>query len=135
LAIGRGGKSVEDLKKSLAKLTGLKVKLDIEEVKKPQLSAKIVAEGITDQIERRYTPRRAITSAAERVMDAGAKGVKIEAAGRLRGAEIARTAKVSRGSVPLGTLRADVDFARRTAFTGAGTVGVKVWIYRGEKEM
>jgi small subunit ribosomal protein S3 len=135
LAIGRGGATVEVLKKELVKLTGLKIKLDIEEVKKPQLSAKLVAEGITSQIERRYTPRRAISTTAERVMDAGAKGVKIIAAGRLRGAEIARSAKVSRGSVPLGTLRADIDFARRTAFTGAGTVGVKVWIYRGEKEI
>ena len=135
LAIGRGGTTVEALKKELVKLTGLKIKLDIEEVKKPQLSAKLVAEGITSQIERRYTPRRAISTTAERVMDAGAEGVKIIAAGRLRGAEIARSAKVSRGSVPLQTLRADIDFARRTAFTGAGTVGVKVWIYRGEKEI
>jgi small subunit ribosomal protein S3 len=132
LAIGRGGKDVEELKKSLVALTGLKIILNIEEVKKPQLSAVLVAEGVVSQIERRYPPRRAIGSAAERVMDAGAGGVKIVAAGRVGGAEIARTEKVSRGSVPLQTLRADVDFARRTAFTAAGTVGVKVWIYRGE---
>lgn len=132
LAIGRGGKSVEGLKKALADLTGLKINLNIEEVKKPQLSAKLVAEDVAGQIERRYPPRRAISSAAERVMEAGALGVKIIAAGRVGGAEIARADKISRGSVPLQTLRADVDFARRTAFTSVGTVGVKVWVYKGE---
>lgn len=135
IVIGRGGKNVEELKKELAKLTGLKVKLDIEEVKKPQLSARLVAEGIASQIERRFNPRRVIVSTADRVMEAGALGVKIVAAGRVGGAEIARAEKVSRGSVPLQTLRADVDFARQTAYTVHGTVGVKVWIYRGEKEL
>ena len=135
LVIGRGGKTVEDLKRALAALTGLKVGLNVEEVKKPQLSAELVAGGIAEQVERRYPPRRAITSAAERVMEAGARGVRIIAAGRVGGAEIARTEKVARGSVPLQTLRADVDFARRTAFTAVGTVGIKVWIYRGEKEI
>ena len=135
IAIGRGGQSVEELKKALSQLVGLKIKLDIEEVKRPQLSARLVAEGIVSQIERRFHPRRVIARTADRVMEAGAKGIKIAAAGRVGGAEIARTAKVSRGSVPLQTLRADVDFARRTAHTNVGTVGVKVWIYRGEKEM
>lgn len=132
MVIGRGGKSVEELKKELARLTGLKVKLDIEEVKKPQLSAKLVAEGIARQIERRFNVRRVIGATADRVMEAGALGVRIVVAGRVGGAEIARADKVSRGSVPLQTLRADVDFARETACTVYGTVGVKVWIYKGE---
>jgi len=126
---------VEGLKAELAKLTGLKVKLDIEEVKKPQLSARLVASEVARQIERRFPPRRVLVSTAERVMEAGAKGVKIVASGRVGGAEIARAEKVARGSVPLQTLRADVDFARETAYTMYGTVGVKVWIYRGEKEL
>lgn len=135
LVIGRGGKNVEELKKELAKLTGLKVKLDIEEVKKPQLSARLVAAGAARQIERRFNPRRVLVTTADRVMEAGAKGVKIVVAGRVGGAEIARSEKASRGSVPLQTLRADVDFARETAYTIYGTVGVKVWIYTGEKEI
>ncbi len=133
IAIGRGGQSVEDLKKALTKLTGLKIKLDIEEVRRPQLSARLVAEGVASQIERRFNPRRVITQTADRVMEAGAKGVKIVVAGRLGGSDIARTDKASRGSVPLQTLRADVDFARETAHAGAkGSTGVKVWIYKGE---
>lgn len=136
MAIGRGGKSVEELKKALSQLTGLKVRLDIEEVKEPQLSAKLVAEGIANQIERRFNPRRVISSTAKRVMEAGAEGVKIIVAGRLGGTNIARTDKVVHGSVPLQTLRADVDFARETAHAGAkGSIGVKVWIYKGEKEL
>jgi len=135
LVIGRGGENIEDLKKEVTKLTGLKVKLEIEEVKKPQLSARLVAGGVARQIERRFNPRRVIVSTADRVMEGGAKGVKIVVAGRVGGAEIARAEKVSRGSVPLQTLRADVDFARETAYTSYGTVGVKVWIYRGEKEI
>ena len=135
LVIGRGGKNIEELKKELAELTGLKVKLEIEEVKKPQLSARLVADGVARQIERRFNSRRVIVSTADRVMEAGALGVKIVVAGRVGGAEIARAEKVARGSVPLQTLRADVDFARETAYTAYGTVGVKVWIYRGEKEV
>lgn len=135
LVIGRGGKNIEELKKEIAKLTGLKVKLDIEEVKKPQLSARLVAGEVARQIERRFNPRRVIVTAADRVMEAGAKGVEIVVSGRVGGAEIARAEKVSRGSVPLQTLRADVDFARETAYTIYGTVGVKVWIYKGEKEI
>jgi len=132
LVIGRGGKSIEELKKELTKLTGSKVQLDIEEIKRPQLSARLVAEDVARQIERRLNVRRVIASAADRVMEAGAQGVKIVAAGRVGGAEIARSEKVLRGSVPLQTLRADIDFARETAHTPYGAVGVKVWIYRGE---
>ncbi len=137
IAIGRGGQSAEDLKKALAKLTGLKINLNIEEVKKPQLSARLVAQGIASQIERRFNPRRVITQTAERVMGDGAKGIKIEVAGRLGGGtNIARTDKIAKGSVPLQTLRADVDFARETAHAGAkGSIGVKVWIHKGEKEI
>ncbi len=136
VAIGRGGQNVEELKKALSKLVGVKVKLNIEEVKRPQLSARITAQGIASQIERRFYPRRVITQTADRVMDAGAKGVKIEVAGRLGGSNIARVDKISKGSVPLQTLRADIDFARETAYAGAkGATGVKVWIYKGEKEI
>ena len=136
IAIGRGGQTVEELKKALSKLVGLKVKLDIEEVKRPQLSARLIAQGIVSQIERRFNPRRVITRTADRVMEAGAKGIKIRVAGRLGGSNIARVDKASRGSVPLQTLRADVDFARETAHAGAkGSTGVKVWVYRGEKEI
>ncbi len=136
IAIGRGGQSVEELKKALSKLVGIKIKLNIEEVKRPQLSACLVAQGIASQIERRFNPRRVITQTVDRVMEAGALGVKIEVAGRLGGSNIARVDKASRGSVPLQTLRADIDFARETAHAGPkGATGVKVWIYRGEKEM
>ena len=136
IAIGRGGQNVEELKKALSKLVGLKIKLDIEEVKRPQLSARLIAQGITNQIERRFNPRRVISQTAERVMEAGAQGIKIEIAGRLGGSNIARVDKASRGSVPLQTLRADIDFARETAHAGAkGATGVKVWVYRGEKEI
>ena len=136
IAIGRGGQNVEELKKALSKLVGLKIKLDIEEVKRPQLSARLVAQGIASQIERRFNPRRVITQTADRVMDAGALGVKMEVAGRLGGSNIARVDKTSQGSVPLQTLRADIDFARETAYAGPkGATGVKVWIYRGEKEI
>lgn len=133
IAIGRGGQSIEELKKALSKLTGLKVKLDIEEVKRPQLSARLVAQGVASQIERRFNPRRVLAQTADRVMEAGAKGVKIVVAGRLGGSDIARADKVARGSVPLQTLRADIDFARETAHAGPkGSTGVKVWIYKGE---
>lgn len=133
IVIGRGGQNIEGLKKELSKLIGLKVKIDIEEVRKPNLSAKLVAESVARQIERRFQPRRVIVSTADRVMEAGAKGVRIIAAGRLGGTNIARADKVSRGSVPLQTLRADVDFAREAAHAGPkGSIGVKVWIYKGE---
>lgn len=136
IAIGRGGQSVEELKKALSKLVGLKIKLNIEEVKRPQLSARLVAQGIASQIERRFNPRRVITTTVDRVMEAGALGVKMEVAGRLGGSNIARVDKASRGSVPSQTLRADIDFARETAHAGPkGATGVKVWIYRGEKEI
>lgn len=135
MVIGRGGKGVEELRKELFRLVGLKVKLDIEEVAEPELSAGLVAEGLARQIERRFNVRRALAFAADRVMGKGARGVKVMASGQVGGSKIARSEKASRGSVPLQTLRADVDFARETAHTARGAVGVKVWIYRGEKEI
>lgn len=135
IVIGRGGQNVEELKKELTRLAGVKVDLNVEEVRQPELSAKIVAENVARQIERGLPVRRVVARTADRVMERGALGVKVVAAGRVGGARIARTEKASQGSVPLQTLRADVDFARATAFTTAGTVGVKVWIYRGEKEI
>lgn len=136
MVIGRGGQNVEELKKELSRLTGFKVELNVEEVKQPELSAKIVAENIARQIERRLPVRRVIAKTADRVMERGAKGVKIVAAGRIGATNIARAEKATRGSVPLQTLRADIDFARETAHTGSkGSIGIKVWIYRGEKEI
>lgn len=135
LMIGRGGKTVEALKKELSRLTGSKTTLNIEEVKIPDLSAKLVAETAARQIERRFAAKRVITLVANRVMERGAKGVRIIAGGRIGGSIIARSLRVERGSVPLQTLRADIDFARETAHIPAGTVGIKVWIHKGEKEI
>lgn len=135
IVIGRGGQAVEALKKELSRLTGFKVELNVEDVKRPELSAKIVAENVARQVERGLHVRRVVAQTANRVMESGARGVKIIAAGRVGGSKIARSEKVSRGSVPLQTLRADVDFERVTAFTTVGTVGIKVWIYRGEKNV
>lgn len=135
LMIGRGGKSVEELKRGLSNLAGMKVVLNIEEVKIPDLSAKLVAENIARQLERRFGVKRAIAMAADRVMERGARGVRIIAGGRLGGATIARSLRVGRGSVPLQTLRAEIDFAKETAHTSVGTVGIKVWIYKGEREV
>ena len=110
------------------------VRINIEEVKRPELAAKLVAENIAHQLERRINFRRAIKMAAQNAMNAGAKGIRIEVAGRLNNAEMARREKVSEGSVPLHTLRADVDYhGARAALPGAGIVGVKVWIYKGER--
>lgn len=132
VVIGRGGTGVTELKNEISKIIGGTVRLNIEEVKKPELSAKIVAENIAYQLERRINFRRAVKSASAATMRAGAKGVRIEVAGRLNGAEMSRREKEIEGSVPLHTLRADIDYAHATAKTGAGSVGVKVWVYKGE---
>lgn len=132
VVIGRGGVGVTELKVELEKIFGLEVRLNIEEIKKPELQAKLVAENIASQLERRIAFRRAIKSTAANSMRAGAKGVRVEVAGRLGGMEMSRREKEVQGSVPLHTLRADVDFAKATAMTPAGTIGVKVWIYKGE---
>ena len=134
VVIGRGGAGVTELKSELEKLASLPVRINIEEVKRPDLSAKLVAENIAHQLERRSNFRRATKMAAQNVMAAGAKGVRIQVSGRLNSAEMARREKISEGSVPLHTLRADVDFhTARAALPGAGIVGVKVWIYKGER--
>lgn len=141
VVIGRGGANLEELKKQLARMLkintkdpkGMRVSIDeIVEVKNPDTSAKFVSERIADQLAKRFPHRRAATQALERVMAAGAKGVKIQLAGRLGGAEIARREKYFQGTVPTQTIRANIDFHEKTAHTKAGTVGIKVWINKGE---
>jgi len=133
VVIGRGGAGVTELKTALEKITSLPIRINIEEVKRPDMSAKLVAENIARQLERRANFRRAIKNTAQNVMAAGAKGVRIQVSGRLNNAEMARREKTSEGSVPLHTLRADVDFHTARAQTPAGIIGVKVWIYKGER--
>lgn len=133
VVIGRGGAGVTELKAELEKISSLPVRINIEEVKRPDLSAKLVAENIAHQLERRANFRRATKMAAQNTMAAGAKGVRIQVAGRLNNAEMARREKIIQGSVPLHTLRADVDFHTARAQTPAGIIGVKVWIYKGER--
>ena len=136
LIIGRGGTGVEELKISVHKLLKKKVsvRIEIQEVKNPESSATIVAESIADQIEKRIPFRRLMKQTLFKIMASKqAKGAKIQLGGRLDGAEIARTEHLEEGNLPLQTLRADIDFARATAHTTFGTVGIKVWIYKGEK--
>lgn len=133
VVIGRGGAGVTELKSELEKIASLPIRINIEEVKRPDLSAKLVAENIARQLERRANFRRATKMAAQNTMTAGAKGVRIQVAGRLNNAEMARREKVIEGSVPLHTIRADVDFHIARAKTPAGIIGVKVWIYKGER--
>jgi small subunit ribosomal protein S3 len=134
LIIGKGGAGIEDLKKKLVSQLKLKtdVRINIEEIRDINLQAQVMASGIVEQLERRVAFRKLMKQTIEQVMNAGARGVKIAIGGRLNGAEIARTEHLSAGKIPLHTLRADVDFARATAFTTYGTIGVKVWIYRGD---
>lgn len=132
VVIGRGGTGAQELKDDIEKIYKTPVRVNIEEVKKPELYAKLVAENIAHQLERRMSFRRAIKSASAATMRAGAKGVRIEVSGRLNGAEMSRREKEVAGSVPLHTLRADIDYAFVPAKTAAGIIGVKVWIYKGE---
>lgn len=134
MIIGKGGGGVEELKKKIIKHLGKKLdlKINIEEVKEVSLQAQVVAQNIADQLEKRIAHRRAMKGAIEQVMESGAEGVKIEVAGRIAGADIARTERLFKGKLPLHTLRANIDFARATAFTTYGTIGVKVWINKGE---
>ncbi|MCB9820019.1 30S ribosomal protein S3 [Candidatus Nomurabacteria bacterium] len=135
VVIGRGGAGVNELKSIIEKIVSSPVRINIEEVKRPELSAKLVAENIAHQLERRINFRRATKMSAQNTMNAGAKGIRIEVAGRLNNAEMARREKLIEGSVPLHTLRADVDFhvARAQMPNGGGITGVKVWIYKGER--
>ena len=132
VVIGRGGAGVQELKAAIEKEYGVPVRVNIEEIKKPELYAKLVAENIANQLERRISFRRAIKQSSAATMRAGAKGIRIEVAGRLNGAEMSRREKEVAGSVPLHTLRADIDYAGVAAKTAAGIIGVKVWIYKGE---
>ena len=134
VVIGRGGASAAELQMLIEKIYGVPTRVNIEEVKKPDMYAKLVAENIAHQLERRMSFRRAIKSTAAATMRAGAKGVRIEVAGRLNGAEMSRREKEVAGSVPLHTLRADIDYAQVNAMTTAGIIGVKVWIYKGETQ-
>jgi small subunit ribosomal protein S3 len=133
VVIGRGGSGAEELKAMLAKIVGRPVKVSIEEVKKPETNAQLVAENIAGQLERRIGFRRAMKMAAENAMKSGALGAKVTVAGRLNGAEMARRETVAQGSIPLHTLRADIDYAQALAKTTYGVIGVKVWVYKGTK--
>ncbi len=130
--IGRGGEDIEKLRKSLSKYVGEEVYISIVEVKNPDLNAKLVADNIAAQIENRAPFRSAQKRALRNTMKAGAKGIKTSISGRLAGAEMARTEGYTEGTVPLHTLRADIDYAHSEADTTYGKIGVKVWIYKGE---
>ncbi|HUD81777.1 MAG TPA: 30S ribosomal protein S3 [Patescibacteria group bacterium] len=132
VVIGRGGTGAQELKEAIEKIYMTPTRVNIEEVKKPEMYAKLVAENIAHQLERRMSFRRAVKSSAAATMRAGAKGVRIQVAGRLNGAEMSRREKEVQGSVPLHTIRADIDYAYIPAKTPAGIVGVKVWICKGE---
>lgn len=132
MVIGKGGTGVEALRREIEKMTGRQVSVNIVEVKAPELDAQLVAENVASQLERRISFRRAMKQAAGRAMKAGAKGCKVMVSGRLGGAEMSRTEWTVEGSVPLHTLRADIDYGFAEAFTTYGQIGVKVWIYKGE---
>jgi small subunit ribosomal protein S3 len=132
LVIGKKGQDIETLKAYLAKQSGVEISLNIIEIRKPELDAKLVADGIAQQLEKRVAFRRAMKRAVQSSMRLGAEGIRINCAGRLGGAEIARTEWYREGRVPLHTLRADVDYGESTGFTTYGATGVKVWIFKGE---
>ena len=132
IVIGKGGQEIEITKQELAKLTDKKLSVDIKEIKRPDRDAQLVAENIASQLENRVSFRRAMKSCMGRTMKAGALGIKAAVAGRLGGADMARTEFYSEGTIPLQTLRADIDYGFAEADTTYGKVGVKVWIYKGE---
>ena len=132
IVIGRGGAEIEKLKAKIEKLIGKPVNINIVEVRTPDLNAQLVAENIAAQLERRIAFRRAMKQSIGRTMTLGAKGIKIRVAGRLNGAEIARSESYHEGTIPLQTLRADIDYGFAEADTTYGRIGVKVWIYKGE---
>lgn len=141
VVIGRGGSGLEELKKFIYKTLAIdindrkapRIEMPVEEIKSPDLWSYLVAKRIVEQLIKRLPPRRIVTKAMERSMQAGAKGIKVQLAGRVNGAEIARREKYHMGSIPLQTLRADIDYSQVPALTRSGYVGIKVWIYRGEK--
>lgn len=132
IVIGKSGAKVEDLRRRLEKRTGKKVRVNINEIRQPELDATLVARSIAEQLERRVAFRRAMKQAVTRTMQRGAKGVKAIIAGRLGGAEMSRREREVSGKVPLHTLRADIDYGQAEALTTFGVIGVKVWIYKGE---
>ena len=132
IVIGRGGQKVEELRNELEKMSGRRVRVNISEIRQPELDAYLVARSVADQLERRVAFRRAMKQAVTRTMQRGARGVKIQVAGRLGGSEMSRRETEKEGRVPLHTLRADVDFGQAEAATTFGRIGVKAWIYRGD---
>jgi small subunit ribosomal protein S3 len=132
IVIGKKGEDVEALRNELARQMGVPVHINIEEIRKPDLDAQLVADSIAQQLERRVMFRRAMKRAMQNAMRQGAEGVKVQVGGRLGGAEIARTERYHEGRVPLHTLRADIDYATSEALTTYGIIGVKVWIFKGE---
>lgn len=132
VVIGKKGADIEKLRSEVARLTGAEVSLNIVEIRKPEVDAQLVADNIAQQLERRVSTRRALKRAVQNAMRMGAEGIRINCAGRLGGAEIARTVWYREGRVPLHTLRGDVDYATSSAHTTYGVCGIKVWIYKGE---
>jgi len=132
VVIGKGGSEVDKLRDELALLTDAEVSINVEEVKRPETDAHLVADNVVHQLMQRISFRRAMRRAVQNAMRAGAEGIKIQCGGRLGGAEIARTEGYHEGRVPLHTMRADIDYAQKTAKTTFGTIGVKVWIFKGE---
>lgn len=132
IVIGRGGQRVEELRRSLEARTGKRIRLNIHELRYPEVEAQLVARSIADQIERRVSYRRAMSQSVQRALQRGALGIKVRCSGRLGGAEIARTQGERAGRVPLHTLRADIDYGFTEANTAMGRIGVKVWIYKGD---
>ncbi len=132
IVIGKKGEDIEKLRAEVAKMVGIPVHINIEEIRKPELDATLVAQGIAQQLEKRIMFRRAMKRAVGNSMRLGAQGVRINVAGRLNGAEIARSEWYREGRVPLHTLRADIDYGVATAYTTYGVIGIKVWIFKGE---
>ena len=132
IVIGKKGEDVEKLRNTVSEMMGVPVHINIEEIRKPELDARLVAQGVASQLERRVMFRRAMKRAVQNAMRLGAKGIKIQLGGRLGGAEIARSEWYREGRVPLHTLRADIDYATYEAHTTYGVIGVKVWIFKGE---
>lgn len=143
VVIGRGGATLKELQEKIAKMVKvgraegqqINVGFDVVQMEQPDLEAKLVAQRISDQLKNRYPHRRAVTQALEKVMQAGAKGCKIQLSGRIAGAEIGRREKYYKGTVPLTTIRSDISYAHVASLTKSGYVGIKVWVNRGEKEM
>jgi len=132
IVIGRKGATVNELRKTLQELTGKRVKVDVEEIKRPELDAKLVADSIAEQLSRRVAHKRAMRQTVQRTMRAGADGIMIRVGGRLGGSEMARVDSIREGRIPRHTLRANIDYADTLSETTFGAIGVKVWIYKGE---